>query len=422
MKFDQVAEIIEEIQPLKNGKKGCVLFDLDDCLLKADGSLIGIWKEKPGEQPIRLSTEQYAKDPDAATHKDWFSYKEFRDPEKVYASIVGGTPLLRQLRLLDAHVKANYDIAFLTARGLQDVVDKALKVFLKYRDKDGNLQPIGDKLKSDISAAVNDEFKAYPGATDPEKKANIIKKVCQSYDKVKFVDDDLKNVQAAKALKIPNLQVILARKDPLTKNISEDALNEALGDILEEEISKKVTKKLERLEKLATKFDKQARRANAKMMVYLRSKEGKEISEGKRKKLFKIALQLNKAQEELKNIKELKRFNDKSNPKTKDEIKKLEKEIIEELKETQEQIKDSMNDSIIKTILRDIGVFSIFVGLPSVLSAIMTDGIPVLGPVGIAVGIYNTGVTHHNREVRRTRALTTSRELKYSSKKETEED
>ena len=217
MKWEQAIEIVEEIQPLKNGKKGCVLFDIDDCLLKADSKAIGIWKEKPGEQPIRLSTEQYAKDPDAATHKEWFSYKEFRDPEKVYASIVGGTPLLRQLRLLDAHVKANYDIAFLTARGLQDVVDAALRAFLKFKDSNGKLLPIGDKLKSEISAAVNDDFKAYPGANDPEKKANIIKKVCQAYDKVKFVDDDLKNVQAAKALKIPNLQVILARKDPLTR-------------------------------------------------------------------------------------------------------------------------------------------------------------------------------------------------------------
>ena len=217
MDFQDAINIVEGIQALEKGKRGCILFDIDDCLLQADSKAIGIWKEKPGEQPIRLSTEQYAKDPDAATHKDWFSYKEFRDPEKVYASIVGGTPLLRQMRLLDAHVKANYDIAFLTARGLQDVVDAALRAFLKVKDSNGKLSPIGDKLKSEISAAVNDEIKAYPGANDPEKKGMVIKNICQKYDKVKFVDDDLKNVNFAKSLKLPNLQVILANKAPLTR-------------------------------------------------------------------------------------------------------------------------------------------------------------------------------------------------------------
>lgn len=217
MKFDEVINIIEEIKPLKDGKRGCILLDIDDCLLQAKPGVIGIWKEEPGKEPVRLSTEQYAKDPDAKTHKDWFSYKEFRDPEKVYTSIVSGTPLLRQMRLLDAHIKANYDVAFLTARGLQDVVDKALRAFLMYKDSSGNLLPIGNKLKSEISAAVNDEIKAYPGANDPEKKANVIRNICRQYDKVKFVDDDLKNVEFARSLKLPNLQVILANKNPLPR-------------------------------------------------------------------------------------------------------------------------------------------------------------------------------------------------------------
>ena len=153
------------------------------------------------------------------TDKEWFDYKEFRDPEKVYNSIVNGTPLLRQLRLVDQHARAGYHLAFLTARGLQDVVDKALRAFLKYRDANGNLVPVDKKLKSDISAAVNDIkwIEAYPGAGDPEKKAMVIKSICQKYAKVKFVDDDRKNIEAARALKIPNLQVIEANKKPLSR-------------------------------------------------------------------------------------------------------------------------------------------------------------------------------------------------------------
>ena len=156
------------------------------------------------------------------------------------------------------------------------------------------------------------------------------------------------------------------------------------------------------------------------MMVYLRSKEGKKLSESKRKKLLKIALQLNKAQQELKNVKELKKFNDKSSPKSKEDAKKLEKEIIGIIRETKKQIKDSMGDPIIKTILRDIGVLSIFIGLPSILSAILSGGIPILGPVGIAVGVYDVGVTHLNRKDARDRALKNQREMKYFSKKESE--
>lgn len=157
------------------------------------------------------------------------------------------------------------------------------------------------------------------------------------------------------------------------------------------------------------------------MMVYLRSKEGKELSESKREKLLKIALQLNKAQRELDNVKELKKFNDKASPKSKEDAKKLEKEIAGIIKETKKQIKDSMDDPIIKTILRDIGVLSIFIGLPSILSEILSGGVSSLGPLGVAIGVCDVGITHHNRKAARYRALENQREMKYFSKKETEE-
>ena len=66
MKFEEALELVkEETKPLKDGKKGCVLVDIDDCILKADGSQISIIKRKPGESEKRLSSEEYAKDPDA---------------------------------------------------------------------------------------------------------------------------------------------------------------------------------------------------------------------------------------------------------------------------------------------------------------------------------------------------------------------
>ena len=44
----------------------------------------------------------------------------------------------------------------------------------------------------------------------PKKKGNVLKKLCKKYDRVVFVDDDQKNVNAAKGLNIDNLKVIKA--------------------------------------------------------------------------------------------------------------------------------------------------------------------------------------------------------------------
>ena len=45
---------------------------------------------------------------------------------------------------------------------------------------------------------------------DEEKVANILRKLCKKYDRVIFVDDDHKNVSAARNLNIKNLRVIKA--------------------------------------------------------------------------------------------------------------------------------------------------------------------------------------------------------------------
>ena len=210
MKLNEAYNLVnEEIK--EDGKRNCLLLDIDDSILTADPSVIGIWKNKPGEKPVRLTPDEFAKDPDAE-HEEWYDYKEFRDPEKVYQSIVRGTPILRNLRLMDAHVRANWDIGFLTARGLQDVVDSALRAFLKTRTKDGKLIPIGDKLKKDISAGVNDASWDGIPANTPERKAMVLKDICNKYDKVKFVDDDIKNINFVKSLKLPNLTVIKAQE------------------------------------------------------------------------------------------------------------------------------------------------------------------------------------------------------------------
>lgn len=207
--------IIEKIKDLPDSIKGLIVFDIDDTILKVDPNIMKIYKRVPGKKVKELTTEDFAKDPDAADpdKRSWFDLTDFNTPIKVYNSIISGTPLIRNLKIMDDYVRAGYDFCFLTARSCEEVVKRAISDFLKMRSEDGKLKELGDSFKKTFSHAVNDQIKKYPGRTDAEKKANILKKLCKEYDKVVFVDDDTKNVHAARNLKISNLKVIKAWAD-----------------------------------------------------------------------------------------------------------------------------------------------------------------------------------------------------------------
>ena len=204
--------IFEKIKNLPKSIKGIIVFDIDDTLLKSNPEVIGVYKKEPGKSEKRLTTEEFAKDPDASdpSKKSWFDYREFRDPIKVYNSIISGTPLIKNLRIMDDYIEAGYEFCFLTARSCEETIKKALNDFLKVKKSNGALKELGDIFNKTMSHAINDESKTYEGVSDAEKKANILKKLCKEYDRVVFVDDDHKNVSAANNLNIPNLKVIKA--------------------------------------------------------------------------------------------------------------------------------------------------------------------------------------------------------------------
>lgn len=226
MKLERAFEIISEMEKnLKDKQTGILVLDIDDTLLKANPNVIKIYKSVDGkEQP--LSTEQFATDLDKkAMGKNVrmydkvppatgiaFSIREFRNPTKVYESITKGTPIVRNLRLMDDYLNRGWDICFLTARGLQSTVEQALDKFLLHKTKDGEFIKIGEQFKKALSAAVNDEDIKYAGIDDGDKKARILKKLSQKYTYVKFLDDDERNLKATKALGISNLQAIKAAK------------------------------------------------------------------------------------------------------------------------------------------------------------------------------------------------------------------
>lgn len=200
----------ESIQPLSGGKKGVIVCDLDDTLLVAQN--IFIHKLLPDGKVIKLTPDEYAKDPDKKNKTSGikYSYEEFRDPEKVKNSIVTGLPIIKNLRIMDAYINSGYDFSILTARGLEDIISKSLKKFLMFRNSEGELKAIEEIMKRQLIFAINDETKVYSGVTDYEKKSEILKSLSKKYDKVVFIDDDKANIEAAKKLNIPNISVIQA--------------------------------------------------------------------------------------------------------------------------------------------------------------------------------------------------------------------
>lgn len=207
--------INEKIKELPDSIKGIIVFDIDDTILRVDSSLMNVYKKEPGKPEKKLTTEQFAKDPDAddPEKKSWFDYRDFQNPIKVYNSIISGTPLIKNLRIMDAYIKAGYDFCFLTARACEETIKRAIKEFLKFRNEEGALQELGNSFKETFSHAINDSEKKYPGKSDAEKKAIVLTKLCKEYDRVVFVDDDHKNVRAAKNLNMANLKVIKAWDD-----------------------------------------------------------------------------------------------------------------------------------------------------------------------------------------------------------------
>lgn len=203
--------ITEAIKSLPKHIKGIIVFDIDDTLLKVDSDKMSVYKQTENGE-IALSTEEYAKDPDAVDpkKKHLFDLRDFRDEHKVYNSIVNGIPLLKNLKIMDSYLNAGYEFCFLTARGTEEVVKSALDEFLRHRHPDGSLKKLGNLFRKTMSHAVNDEYKNYPGESDAEKKSNVLMKLCKNYDKVVFVDDDEKNLKFAKELNQRNLTIIKA--------------------------------------------------------------------------------------------------------------------------------------------------------------------------------------------------------------------
>jgi 2-hydroxy-3-keto-5-methylthiopentenyl-1-phosphate phosphatase len=204
MLFHNVLQLIEE------KGESLLLLDVDATLVIPDN--IFIHKKNPDGTITKLSPAQYAREKVNKENQQNYSFDEFRDPQKVYNSIKTGIPLIPNLKIVDEYIHRGWKIGILTARGMEEVVFKALKDWLMYKDTRGNLRDIGDKLVRGLVHAINDDRIKYEGATDYERKVNVIRKLATQYDRIVLLDDDLKNINAVKKLGLQNVFAKQAHK------------------------------------------------------------------------------------------------------------------------------------------------------------------------------------------------------------------
>jgi hypothetical protein len=189
---------------------GICVCDIDDTLLKADPKIIGIWKTINGKE-TRLTTEEFAKDTDKDNPEVKYSYREFLDPKKVRDSIFSGTPLIKNLKIVDKYINQGYDFAFLTARAAEDVIKEVLEDYMRV-NRGGTLHRLGSAFQKGLSFACNDEkyCEVLDNLKDAERKTYFLKRIAEMYDHVVFIDDDERNLKAADAMHLPNLDIVKA--------------------------------------------------------------------------------------------------------------------------------------------------------------------------------------------------------------------
>jgi hypothetical protein len=197
MRLDNL--LTEAIQPPPKGKKFMLLLDIDDTLVTATG--IFIYKKLPNGKEQALTPAEFAKEKVTPENKKNYDLRDFDDPEKVKQSIIKGRPIIRNLKLMDRHHAAGWKIGILTARGMEDTVYDALSSWLMVFDFGAKkLKPAVDILNRNFVAAISDKKyeQIYKGMTHFDRKVAKIKELLKKFDYIKFLDDDLKNINAVK--------------------------------------------------------------------------------------------------------------------------------------------------------------------------------------------------------------------------------
>jgi hypothetical protein len=188
-----------------------VLLDLDDTLVEP--AEIFIYRQFPGEEEVALTPSEYAEEEVTPETQKYYDYRDFMDPDTVQLSIKTGEPIVANLEVMDDFINRGYSVGILTARSEEDIIYNTLREWLMYRNKRGELVPLGDRLSRELVFAINDPKTSSQlrSTSDYNKKAEVIDMLLDEFDEVIFLDDDNKNLKAIRQLKA-NLERSKANK------------------------------------------------------------------------------------------------------------------------------------------------------------------------------------------------------------------
>ena len=179
---DLVTYINEAIKKLERNVKGIIVFDIDDTLLQADDKIIKIYKRKPGEDEVTLTTSEFANDPDA---------EDFLNTSTIeFTNNLKGRKMLNTLEaieiLIDTHLQEDLFFdkypgrEYLMDENSKESIDNALKhqkvTFLDVQgysktsdERISELKSLDDVSKSNIHLLVSESLERF-SRQDPDFK------------------------------------------------------------------------------------------------------------------------------------------------------------------------------------------------------------------------------------------------------------
>jgi len=188
------------------------LSDVDDTLVYSDDTIL--MKDRNGQVVEELSTDEFA----LWQNNDGLipDFSQFNDAKRIIA-LADAKPA-PGLKLLYDYAKVYDDmvVGILTARGQEDLLYGSIKKLL---------------MRKGIQAELSREFTFALGSKQyrsdkplPERKLEVIRSLINygEFDKIIFVDDDIKNIEAVKSLKSDRVECILLGDHMKKHNVKEN--------------------------------------------------------------------------------------------------------------------------------------------------------------------------------------------------------
>jgi hypothetical protein len=181
-KKNKIYRIFKYIDNIENMSK-ILYLDIDNTLLQPNNIFIYY---RNGDIELKYTPDEYAKIDVSIDEKQYYDYGDFNNPDKIMNSIYSSIPLYHNLRIIEKYVSEGWELGILTARGVENVINDIIPLWLKQHLK------IGFILKRENIFAVNDKTLNYEGYTDSLKKVNVLKKIYKSkkYKKIGLFDDN----------------------------------------------------------------------------------------------------------------------------------------------------------------------------------------------------------------------------------------